>query len=96
MIPTIHAAAERIRQGSLSPSDLLESCLKQIDRLESRVRAWVFVEREEARAQAARLTDEVRRGRWRGPLHGIPVAIKDIFDVFDLPTAAGRSWRTGW
>jgi aspartyl-tRNA(Asn)/glutamyl-tRNA(Gln) amidotransferase subunit A len=93
MIPTIHAAAERIRQGSLSPSDLLESCLKQIDRLESRVRAWVFVEREEARAQAARLTDEVRRGRWRGPLHGIPVAIKDIFDVFDLPTAAGsRLW----
>src|SRR5207248_3972132 len=45
--------------------------------------------REQANETAARLTEELRRGCWRGPLHGIPVAVKDIFDVFDWPTAAG-------
>src|SRR5262245_48099015 len=88
-IPTIHAAAEAIRTGTTTPNDLLNACLANIDRYEERVRAWVFVDREGARAEAARLTDEIKRGQVRGPLHGIPVGIKDIFDVFDWPTAAG-------
>ena len=47
-----------------------------------------------ARAEAERRTTEVKRGQWRGPLHGIPIGIKDIFDVFDWPTAAGsRLWK---
>jgi Asp-tRNA(Asn)/Glu-tRNA(Gln) amidotransferase A subunit family amidase len=90
---TIHAAAADIRAGRLSPIDLLESCLERIDRLEDRIRAWVLVDREGARAEAKRLTDELKRGQYRGPLHGIPIGIKDIFDVFDWPTAAGsRLW----
>jgi Asp-tRNA(Asn)/Glu-tRNA(Gln) amidotransferase A subunit family amidase len=93
MLPTILEAASAIRQGRLAPPDLLELCLKQIDRYEERVRAWVFVDRDGARAQAERLTGELKRGSYRGPLHGIPVGIKDIFDVFDWPTAAGsRLW----
>jgi aspartyl-tRNA(Asn)/glutamyl-tRNA(Gln) amidotransferase subunit A len=93
MIPTIHAAAEDIRQGRLSPPELLDACLRQIDALEERVRAWVFVDRDGARAQALRCADEIRRGQWRGPLHGIPIGVKDIFDVFDWPTACGsRLW----
>ncbi len=91
MLPTIHAAADDIRHGRLSPLELLDACLANIDRYEPRVRAWVFVERDSARAAAERLTDEQRRGRWRGPLHGIPIAIKDIIDVFDWPTAAGSA-----
>src|SRR5262245_32968735 len=94
MLPTIQAAALDIRHRRLTPTELLDHCLEQIERHESRVRAWVFVDREGARAAAARLTAEVRQGHWRGPLHGIPVGIKDIFDVFDWPTAAGsRLWR---
>jgi aspartyl-tRNA(Asn)/glutamyl-tRNA(Gln) amidotransferase subunit A len=90
---TIHEAAADIRAGRLSPVDLLESCLGRIDRYEERVRAWVLVDRDGARAEAKRLTDELKRGQYRGPLHGIPVGIKDIFDVFDWPTAAGsRLW----
>src|SRR5262245_35406478 len=90
---TIHAAAEQARTGRLSPVDLLERCLERIDRHEERVRAWVLVDREGARAEAQRLADELGRGLYRGPLHGIPVGIKDIFDVFDWPTAAGsRLW----
>src|SRR5437879_13197263 len=89
MFRTIHGAAEEIRNGRLSPVELLDTCLQRIDRLESRIHAWVFVDREGARAEAERLTVELRRGNYRGCLHGIPVALKDIFDVFDWPTAAG-------
>lgn len=93
MLPMIYAAAEEIRQGRLSPVELLDACLARIDRYEPRVHAWVFVDRESARADAERLTGELRGGRWRGPLHGIPLGIKDLFDVFDWPTAAGsRLW----
>jgi aspartyl-tRNA(Asn)/glutamyl-tRNA(Gln) amidotransferase subunit A len=92
---TIHAAAADIRAGRLSPVDLLESCLERIDRYEERIRAWVLVDRDGARAEARRLADELKRGQYRGPLHGIPIGVKDIFDVFDWPTAAGsRLWAS--
>lgn len=91
MFQTIHAAAEAIRQGRVTPLELVDACLAQIDRWESTVRAWVFVDRDGARKQAARLTEEQKRGQYRGPLHGIPLGIKDIFDVFDWPTAAGSN-----
>jgi aspartyl-tRNA(Asn)/glutamyl-tRNA(Gln) amidotransferase subunit A len=94
MLPTIHAAAEDIRRGRLSPVDLVKSCLERIERCEERVRAWVLVDGEGALARAEECTREIERGGWRGPLHGIPLAIKDIFDVFDWPTAAGsRLWK---
>lgn len=86
---TISQEAQRIRTAQQTPAELLEVCLKAIDRHEERVRAWVFVAREEARRDAERLTAEAQRGAFRGPLHGIPLAIKDIIDVFDWPTAAG-------
>src|SRR5262245_11602657 len=89
MLPTIHAAADDLRAGRRTPVDLLESCLAAIDRHESQVRAWVFVGREGAHAEAERRTAELKRGQYRGPLHGIPIGIKDIFDVFDWPTACG-------
>ncbi|HTU17913.1 MAG TPA: amidase [Gemmataceae bacterium] len=94
MILPIHAAAEDIRRGRLSPVDLVKSCLERIERCEDRVHAWVLVDREGALARAEECAREIQRGGWRGPLHGIPLAIKDIFDVFDWPTAAGsRLWK---
>jgi aspartyl-tRNA(Asn)/glutamyl-tRNA(Gln) amidotransferase subunit A len=89
MIPTIQAAAEQIRAHTLTPLDLLDACLANIDRYEDRVHAWVLVDRDGARAEAQRLTDEAKRGQVRGPLHGIPIGIKDIFDVAGWATAAG-------
>src|SRR3954468_2244140 len=86
---TIHEAAAAIRAGSLTPVDLLEQCLERIDRYEPQVRAWVLVDRGGAREQALRLTDELKKGQHRGPLHGIPIGVKDIIDVFDLPTGCG-------
>jgi aspartyl-tRNA(Asn)/glutamyl-tRNA(Gln) amidotransferase subunit A len=91
---TIYQAADQIRQGRLSPQELLQDCLSQIDRYEPKVQAWVFVDRDGARTQCGALTQELKRGQYRGPLHGIPLGIKDIFDVFDWPTAAGSPlWK---
>jgi aspartyl-tRNA(Asn)/glutamyl-tRNA(Gln) amidotransferase subunit A len=90
---TIHEAAAAIRERGLSAVDLLETCLQRIEQTEPRLRAWVLVDRERARAEAEARDREARRGEWRGPLHGIPLGIKDIIDVFDWPTAAGsRRW----
>ena len=94
MTSTLHAAADDLRAGRATPLDLLDACLDRIDRLEERIRAWVFVDRDGARQEAERRMEEIRTGGWRGPLHGVPIGIKDIFDVFDWPTAAGsRLWK---
>jgi Asp-tRNA(Asn)/Glu-tRNA(Gln) amidotransferase A subunit family amidase len=94
---TIHAAAAAMRAGTLTPVDLLDQCLARIDRYESLVRAWVVIDRDGARRQAERLTDELKRGQVRGPLHGVPVGVKDIIDVFDLPTGCGsKLWANSF
>ncbi len=90
----IHAAAAQIRAKKITPEDLLESVLARIDQLDSRVHAWVLVDREGARLQARHAAAELAAGCDRGPLHGIPLGIKDIFDVQDQPTAAGfKPWQ---
>src|ERR671916_436427 len=75
---TIHEAAAAVREGRVTPVELVEECLANVDRWEAKVRAWVFVDRDGALADARRLTDELRRGQYRGPLHGIPLGVKDI------------------
>jgi aspartyl-tRNA(Asn)/glutamyl-tRNA(Gln) amidotransferase subunit A len=89
MMNTIHEAAEAIRGRRISPLDLVEACLAAIEKWEKHVHAWVFVDAENARAEGKRLTLELEQGQHRGPLHGIPIGVKDIYDVFDWPTAAG-------
>jgi aspartyl-tRNA(Asn)/glutamyl-tRNA(Gln) amidotransferase subunit A len=86
---TVHEAAAAMKAGTLTPVELVDQCLARIDRYESLVRAWVVVDRDGAREQAERLTGELKRGQNRGPLHGIPIGVKDIIDVFDLPTGCG-------
>jgi len=81
--------APRLRRRELSPADLVEHCLGQIDRLEPAIRAWVFVDRQGARQAARQAADDLAAGRDRGPLHGMPLAIKDIIDVAGWPTRAG-------
>src|SRR5437868_4704303 len=91
---TIHEAAAALRAGKATPLELVDMCLANVDRCEGRVHAWVFLERDYARDEARRLGKELSQGKDRGPLHGIPIAVKDIFDVFDWPTAAGsKLWE---
>src|SRR5438874_5173386 len=94
---TIGDAAKRIRSGELTPSSLLELCLARIDRYEPKVRAWVYLDRERARREAEHLTKELKDGLDRGPLHGVPVGVKDIIDVYDMPTGCGsKLWANSY
>ena len=82
-------AAAAVRNGAVAPSELVESVLRRIEAVEPDLHAFTHVDRAGAEAQAEALTREAADGAWRGPLHGVPVAIKDIFDVAGLPTRCG-------
>jgi aspartyl-tRNA(Asn)/glutamyl-tRNA(Gln) amidotransferase subunit A len=93
---TIFESAAAMRRGELTPSALLDACLNRIDRLEDQLHAWVCVDEENARREARRLDEELAHGKPpRTPLHGIPVGIKDVFDVIGLPTQAGSPLLRG-
>ena len=79
----------------IDPVGLLESSLRRIEAVEKEVQGWCVLDRERAFAQAQSLQREAEAGRLRGPLHGIPVAIKDVIDVAGLPTRAGSATRAG-
>lgn len=88
-------AADRIREGWFSSVDLVKACLAHIDATDGQVRAWAHVDREGALAQAEQ-ADQIRRaGRAMGPLHGIPVGLKDIIDTAGLPTERGSPIFSG-
>ncbi len=86
---TVHEAGRRFREGSLTPSRLVEECLDRIRRDNPRLTAFLEVFERQALEDAARATRELGEGRDRGPLHGIPVGIKDLFDVAGRVTTCG-------
>ena len=88
MLP-LTEAAEGIAEGRFTPDDLVASVLERIDSVESNLLAFVSVDAEGARQQARRLTRELDSKAPRGPLHGIPIAVKDIFDLAGYPTRRG-------
>ncbi len=91
---TIEGVEMALLKGETTCLDVLEACLKKIDEWEPKVHAWVVIDRDGARQQASRLDAELSERKCRGPLHGIPIGIKDIIDVEGLPTAAGFApWR---
>ncbi|MBI2951406.1 hypothetical protein HYY27_04890, partial [bacterium] len=73
---TILEASQRIRCGEISPLELVRACLDRIDAVDPRSRAGVVVDREAALSAAREAEAEARAGRWKGPLHGIPLGIK--------------------
>jgi aspartyl-tRNA(Asn)/glutamyl-tRNA(Gln) amidotransferase subunit A len=90
---TISAAQDAIRAGQLTAGELLDLALARIRRDEERIRAWVLVDEAGARAAAEQLDRAAARGQSLGPLHGIPIGVKDLIDVAALPTVAGAPWR---
>ncbi|MCP4506225.1 MAG: amidase, partial [Fuerstiella sp.] len=90
---TIHGCAAALRAKTITCVELLDRCLACVDQWESSVHAWVSIDRETARQTACERDRELADGHDRGPLHGIPLGIKDIFDVAGHVTAAGsRAW----
>ena len=88
-------AARLIRDGIISSEQLVEACVARIREVDPQVEAWAFLDADYALTQA-RSRDELRlSGRAIGPLHGIPVGVKDIFDTADMPTENGSVIHAG-
>ena len=87
---TATGAAARIREGQISPVELVQALLTRIERLEPELRAWVTLDVDGA-LEAARAAEQATRrgGDDLEPLHGVPIALKDIYYVKGLPTTAG-------
>jgi aspartyl-tRNA(Asn)/glutamyl-tRNA(Gln) amidotransferase subunit A len=80
--------SELIRQRQISPLDLVTTCLDRIERLQPRLNAFITVMDDAARDAARAAESEIGAGRWRGRLHGIPVAVKDFYDTAGVKTTA--------
>ncbi|HVR62302.1 MAG TPA: amidase [Polyangia bacterium] len=85
---SIAALGARLRKREISPVEVVDASLARIERLNGRLNAFITVLAEPARRDAAAAEAEIQAGRWRGPLHGIPVAIKDFYDTAGVPTTA--------
>ena len=88
---SIAEAQRLVRRRDLSPLDLVESYLARIRRLDPRLNAFVTVTEERAEERARALEAELAAGRWRGPLHGIPIALKDNIDTAGVLTTAASA-----
>ncbi len=88
---SISEAAELLRRKKISPVDLATACLDRIERLNPVLNAFITVTHESAMAQARVAEDEIQRGQWRGPLHGIPVGLKDLIDTAGIRTTCGSA-----
>ena len=86
---TLTEAAHGMRAGKVSSEKLVRSCLERIAVRNEALKAWVEVNQEKSLAAAKQLDQEASEKKWRGPLHGITLGVKDIIDVAGLPTRAG-------
>jgi aspartyl-tRNA(Asn)/glutamyl-tRNA(Gln) amidotransferase subunit A len=77
-LQTLASVSEAMRQRQLSPVDVVTACLERVERLQPQLNAFITIAADVA-LQAARAAEkEIGQGRWRGPLHGMPVGIKDF------------------
>jgi aspartyl-tRNA(Asn)/glutamyl-tRNA(Gln) amidotransferase subunit A len=91
---TVREAARAVRERSVSPVELVEGALARAERWEPTINAFSQLHGEEALEEARARADESARGRSRGPLHGVPVAVKDLFDVAGWETSGcSRAYR---
>jgi aspartyl-tRNA(Asn)/glutamyl-tRNA(Gln) amidotransferase subunit A len=81
-------ASQLVRSKKVSPVELTRECLSRIERLNPKLNAFITVTADSALAEARQAEAEIQRDRWRGPLHGIPIALKDLIDTAGVRTTA--------
>jgi aspartyl-tRNA(Asn)/glutamyl-tRNA(Gln) amidotransferase subunit A len=86
---TIEELAPRLERRELSPVELTEAVLRRIEQLDERLGVFITVTAEQAREDARRAEAEIARGEYRGPLHGIPISLKDLYNTAGVRTTAG-------
>src|SRR6516225_9676112 len=84
---TILELSKLLRTGAISPVELTRDCLDTIER-RSLLNAFITVGAESALSEARAAEDEIRHGNWRGPLHGVPIGLKDLIDTAGVRTTA--------
>ena len=92
---TLAETIAALRDGTFSAEQVVESCLGRIEEVDGDVQAWAFLDPDYARAQARAIDQARSEGVPMGPLHGLPVGVKDIFDTADMPTEDGTVLHAG-
>jgi len=85
---TLKEASDLLRRRDVSPVDMTQACLNRIDKYNKVINAFITITRDQALATAREMEAEQKRGKWRGPLHGVPIAIKDNIDTAGIRTTA--------
>lgn len=88
---SIAEASDLLRRKEISPVDLTNSCLARIEQLDPTLNAFITVMHDSALAQAREAEAEILAGRWRGPLHGIPIGLKDLIDTAGVKTTCASA-----
>src|ERR1043166_8501827 len=88
---TIAGAADLLRRKQISPVELTHACLDRIEQLNPSINAFITVMHDSALAEARAAEAEIHQGDWRGPLHGIPIALKDLIDTAGVKTTCGSA-----
>ena len=88
---SIAQAAELLRRKEISPVELTTACLARIEQLNPTINAFITVMHDSALAQARKAEDEIQAGEWRGPLHGVPIGLKDLIDTAGVKTTCGSA-----
>ena len=91
MQPTIQSLSRGIRAREISPAELTHECLARIENLNPSLNAFITVLADSALDQARRAEQEIFRGKYRGPLHGIPIGLKDLIDTAGIRTTAASA-----
>lgn len=89
---TITEASDAIHRGDLSPVELTRALLDRIEQLNPTLNAFITITSERALSEARQAEAEIKQGNWKGPLHGIPMAFKDLYETAGVPTTAGSSF----
>ena len=94
MPTSITEISRQLRARELSPVELTKNCLAAIENLNPALNAFVLVTRESALLEARQAEIEIEQGKYRGPLHGIPIGLKDLIDTAGIPTTAASALFT--
>lgn len=88
---TLAEASQLVRAKKISPVELTKVCLRRIEELNPKLNAFITVTADSAVSEARQAEADIQAGHWRGPLHGIPIALKDIVDTAGVRTTAGSA-----
>src|SRR5579862_5343729 len=88
---SISELSDLIRTRKLSPVEVTQATLERIEKFNPVLNAYITITRESALKSAQEAESEIRQNKWRGPLHGVPIAVKDLFDTAGVRTTAGSA-----